>query len=202
MKDAPAIVSATETMRLFVAVFPPAELAQRLASAAPELPPQSVTWTRTEQIHLTLNFLGNVPRASIGSIEEALEQASRNAERHTLRAQGLGCFPTPIRPRIIWAGLAGDLAPLEKLKQALDISLASVGYPPETRPFHAHLTLGRVKILSGRDRRRLAEALLEWQQKPLGTWQVKNIDLMQSVTSPAGAKYERIQSFDLPRSQS
>lgn len=193
-----------ETRRLFVAVFPSPEVSRRLAEAIPavaqSISPGAVAWTREEQLHLTLFFLGSVPRAKVGEIEQALEDAGEHGKRHTLRARGLGCFPNANRPRILWAGLGGDLAPLESLKQALDKSLGSLGYAPDARPFHPHLTLGRVKLLTARDRRHLASVLPQWRETDFGQWQVDRLDLMRSVLSPAGSRYERLRSFPLSRS--
>jgi RNA 2',3'-cyclic 3'-phosphodiesterase len=189
-------------MRLFVAVFPPAEVAHRLAEAARGvaggLSPKAVAWTRPEQIHLTLNFLGNVERTKVEELARAVEAACLRSEPHLLQASGLACFPSPARPRIIWAGLRGAVDVLEELKRALDESLASVGFAPETRPFHPHLTIGRVKLLNGDDRRHLAATLPAWREADFGPWTVERVDLMQSVLLPAGAEYARVQSFLLP----
>jgi len=195
-------VSANETNRLFVAVFPPPEVARRLTEAAGDFgggfSPKAVAWTRLEQIHLTLNFLGNVKRIRVEECARAVEAACRLGETHLLQARGFGCFPSPAQPRIIWAGLGGAVAILEALKRALDASLASLGYTPDKRPFHPHLTIGRVKLLNSGDRRHLAAALPRWSEADFGPWTVERVDLMQSMLAPAGAKYARIQSFSLP----
>jgi 2'-5' RNA ligase len=86
---------------------------------------------------------------------------------------------------------------LQELKQALDDSLARLGYAPETRPFHAHLTLGRVKQFDTRDRRHLAAALEREREREFGPWSVERVDLMRSILSPGGAKYETVRSFQL-----
>jgi len=192
---------ANETIRLFVAVFPTAEVAQRLNEAAhglaSGLSPKAVAWTRPEQIHLTLNFLGNVERASMEELARAVEATCRRGEIHLLQARGLGCFPSPARPRIIWAGLGGAVAVLAELKRTLDESLARLGYAPETRPFQPHLTVGRVKLLNGSDRRHLAATLPPWREAEFGRWTVERVDLMQSVVWPGGAEYAQVQSFQL-----
>jgi RNA 2',3'-cyclic 3'-phosphodiesterase len=186
---------------LFLAVFPPADVARRLTEAAGELAgglsPKAVAWTRPEQIHLTLNFLGNVKRAKVEELARAVEVVCGRGESHLLQARGLGCFPSPARPRVVWAGLGGALAVLEELKRMIDEKLAKLGYAPETRPFHPHLTIGRVKLLNTGDRRHLASTLPQWVDTDFGSWTVKRVDLMQSVLSSAGAEYAHVQSFRL-----
>jgi RNA 2',3'-cyclic 3'-phosphodiesterase len=195
-------MAANNTTRLFVAVFPPTEVARRLAEAASAmargLSPKAVAWTRLEQIHLTLNFLGNVESAKLDDVQRVVEAACRHGERHVLRAHGIGCFPSPARPRIVWAGIGEAVAILEELKRTLDESLGSLGYAPDMRPFHPHLTIGRIKLLNGGDRRHLAATLPAWSEVDFGSWTVERIDLMRSALAPAGAKYALIQSFTLP----
>lgn len=186
-------------MRLFVAVFPPAEVVRQLAEAsrglARGLSPKAVAWTQPEQIHLTLNFLGGVEPARVQEIQREIDGACRRAERNLLQARGLGCFPTAARPRILWAGLSGDLAALQNLKRTLDECLAGLGYARDERPFHPHLTIGRVKQWTGRDRRRLTESLPRWQKAEFGQWMVERVDLMRSELSQDGARHTRLQSF-------
>jgi 2'-5' RNA ligase len=189
------------TIRLFVAVFPPAGVVERVTEAARELAgglsPTAVAWTRPEQIHLTLNFLGHVERGKAEGFQRAVAAACRDGGPFHLRARGLGCFPNPARSRILWAGLGEAVAALEGLKGMLDEGLAPLGYVPDAQPFHPHLTLGRVKLLNGGDRRHLAAALPQWRETDFGSWTVERVDLMQSVLLPGGAKYERVQSFPL-----
>jgi RNA 2',3'-cyclic 3'-phosphodiesterase len=200
-------MGALERIRLFVAIFPPLEIARGLAEAGRdllgrELSPGAVAWIRPEQIHLTLHFLGSVERGRVEGIERAVETACRRGEPCLLRARGLGCFPSPSRARVVWAGLGGAAEVLGELKHALDESLARLGHAPEKRPFHPHLTVGRVKMLKSGDRRHLAATLPQWCDTDFGDWTVERVDLMQSVLLPTGAEYGRVQSFPLALSGS
>ncbi len=130
-------------------------------------------------------------------MERVLDGVCREGEAHLLRARGLGCFPSPNRPRIIWAGLGEAPRALAALKRTLDEHLARLGFAEEERDFHPHLTLGRVRQLQAGDRQRLAESLRELREADFGQWTVKRVDLMRSVLSPGGALYSVVQSFPL-----
>jgi 2'-5' RNA ligase len=194
-------VAESETKRLFVAIFPPAEVAgslqQAIARLARNIPARAVRWTLPEQIHLTLHFLGSVTITSIPEIQSALAAACAGHRRYTVQVRGLGCFPDPTRPRIIWAGLAGDLKPVETLKKSIDAALLALGYLGEERAFHPHLTIGRVDQLNSTGRRQVAEALAKEEARDFGLWPMKKVELMQSVLSPRGAAYSALQSIPL-----
>ena len=198
-----ALMPETETKRLFVAIFPPARLVAGLQAAVAALgqglPARAIRWTRPEQIHLTLHFLGAIAGARLPGIESALRAACAGHGRHKLRAAGLGCFPNRSRPRIIWAGLAGDLRPLEYLKKAIDADFLACGCVGEERPFQAHLTIGRVSELNASGRQQLVEALAGEQDRDFGEWEVERVDLMQSALSPQGAAYSVLQSILLDK---
>lgn len=191
----------TETKRLFIAIFPPAHIVAGLQAEAAGLgkgmPARAVRWTRPEQIHLTLHFLGPIASARLPEMESALQAACEGHRRHQVGVAGLGCFPNQSLPRIIWAGLTGDLRPLENLQKAIAAGFLARGCAGEDRPFHAHLTIGRVAELNAAGRRELAEALARAQERAFGEWEAGRVDLMQSVLSPQGAAYTTLKSIAL-----
>src|SRR5437016_14351725 len=111
----------TEHHRLFVAVRLPEQIKSALASVQAELqsklPEHSVTWTKTEQLHLTLKFLGNVAVTQIDALIHQLGAACLEFTPLALRAERLGAFPDLLSPRVIWAGLndtGGQLTHMHK----------------------------------------------------------------------------------------
>lgn len=146
----------TNTIRAFIAVeLPPAareELARVGRTLAESTTPGSVRWVRPEQMHLTMRFLADTPVAQLPAIMAVIDAAAGDVPAFALALGGLGGFPNPRRPRVIWAGLDGgerEQSLLHRLKNGLDQRLASLGYAAEDKPFHAHLTLGRVKDPTG-----------------------------------------------------
>lgn len=137
------------TIRAFIAVHLPdavkdalGEVAQALAGRVPH---GAVRWVRPQQMHLTLCFLGDTAVDKLPAIMEAMDLAAGKHAPFAMRLEDVGCFPNARRPRVIWVGLAGDIAQLAALKSDLDERLTPFGWPSENKPFRAHLTLGRVK---------------------------------------------------------
>ncbi|HUD49236.1 MAG TPA: RNA 2',3'-cyclic phosphodiesterase [Candidatus Baltobacteraceae bacterium] len=184
--------------RLFAAIFPPAHVVRSLQDAVAHLAKgfatRAVRWTQPEKLHLTLNFLGAIEVARIPDIESALKAACNGHWQHTVRVAGLGCFSNRSRPQVFWAGLAGDLGPLERLKKSIDTHFAAAGCRCEDRPFRPHLTIGRASELNSAGRRSVARALAEEEDRDFGDWRVASVDLMQSILSRDGAAYTTLLS--------
>ncbi|SRR5512133_1073532 len=191
MGDAPP-----RNRRLFVALEPPDAVRRRLAALGVELrraagrAADDVRWVPPENVHLTLQFLGAVPGERVAGVEAALRAAAAQARPLSLEVRGAGGFPNARRPRVVWAGLAGDTAALGQLAQDLGRRLAPLGFPPEERPFSAHLTLGRSR--DGRGAPGLAGALASAADAPPAPWRAVEVVLFESHLSPRGPRYEAI----------
>jgi 2'-5' RNA ligase len=150
-----------------------------------------VRWVRPRGIHLTLKFLGEVPASQIEAIAEAMREACTPYAPFSVSIGGMGCFPNPRRPRVVWVGVDEPSGTLVRLQREVDRALKSLGYPPERRKFSPHLTLGRVR---GRDRQAL-QALGEYvsrAQVAVGEMQVTSLSLMRSDLLPGGAVYTEL----------
>lgn len=126
--------------RLFVAVDLPAQVKTALAELAHELP--SARWVGTEELHLTLRFIGEVDQETFFAIRSALSQVSFGAFPLTLC--GVGHFPPGRRARVVWVGL-DPCAGLSQLQQDVELALIGAGIAPDERPFSPHITLARLK---------------------------------------------------------
>src|SRR5258707_14276616 len=106
--------------RAFIAIELPQEIRAGLRATREQLqtefPKESLRWVPLEQIHLTLAFLGEISSDSLCEMEPVLEKICGACAPLRLRLEGLGCFPNPARPRVVWLGLAGDLEPLQALQ--------------------------------------------------------------------------------------
>ena len=182
----------SETFRAFIAIDLPESVQLFLGEAQVALKPFGfrVKWVRPQNIHLTLKFLGNTATADTDKIVEAMALAAKNCPVATLRAKGIGVFPDVRRPRVIWAGLDGQLDIVSDLQQRLEDQLADLDFPRETRAFKSHLTLGRVKEKITPERMKTAiDQLKEFES---GSFEIKQIILFKSELRPSGAVYTKL----------
>jgi 2'-5' RNA ligase len=103
-----------------------------------------VRWVKDEGLHITLKFFGEVTSDRLETISEMLGFCMEGMTPMTLAVTGAGVFPMPAKPRII--KLEVSTAPdLELLQDRIERAGERIGFPPEGRPFHPHITLGRVR---------------------------------------------------------
>ncbi len=176
-------------MRLFIAINLPEGIRQALWETAEPLRAARypIRWVAAASLHLTLKFLGEVDPAREEVIARGMAAAVEGAKPFTLPVSGFGAFPSVQRPRVVWVGLE-PVPPLELLQHRLEQEMERVGFPTEGRPFHPHLTLGRVK----RDARQSALSGLATDLDSLvyeAETLVESVDLMQSTLTPQGARY-------------
>jgi 2'-5' RNA ligase len=184
-------------IRTFLAIEVPDALRPGLSLVQGELKKSGadVRWVPPGNIHLTLKFFGSVPDEEIGSLALAAMQAAAAEEPFQLKVTVAGAFPSPRAPRVVWLGLGGDVLPLTRLYQRLEKAFAALGYLPEGRAFHPHLTLGRVK--SPANREKLAGILTKMPPVDWPPFTVKELTLFQSVLSPQGSKYTPLKVIKL-----
>ena len=151
---------------------------------------QGARWTRPDGRHFTLKFLGEVADGDIGAICDAVAGAARVHETFEASLSGLGAFPNPRRPRVLWVGLGTGAESMARLAAEIDRGLAPLGFPPEKRPFRGHLTLARFP------RPRVQEALPA-VAVPAEPFAVRGVVVFRSEQHTGGAKYTAIGRFPL-----
>jgi 2'-5' RNA ligase len=191
-------------VRCFVAIDTPAELKERVSALIARMRGmeggRKVRWVKPDGVHLTLKFLGDVPAEQIAEITAALASgiAEAGSAAFDLSLGGLGSFGKPGAPRVIWVGVGGDKATLNKLQQAVEKALNPLGFVPEERGFNPHLTLGRVPELGREERAALSRLLDRYTNSPevqFGRFSVSEAVLMESDRRPDGAVYTPIAHF-------
>ncbi len=151
--------------------------------------PEAVRWVRREQFHLTLRFLGSVGVDRLEELKAAIEASCRSFAVLALRAEGVGFFPRPASPKVIWAGIQGQVAELGLLQRAIEKAVAPFTAEPGEDRFHAHITLGRAKQMDRRDADGLLAKAQGLSHEVFGEWKASEVQLIRSELSPKGARY-------------
>jgi 2'-5' RNA ligase len=207
----PPAPDAVETSwRVFLAVPLPVDVQGLVAAQVAELAALGwpVRWVKPDDAHLTLHFLGEIPRERAELVRLALPEVVAAHAAFTLRTAALGVFPNFRSPRVLWLGLHGPAHRLETLQRDVGRSLAGLGFAIGEAPYHPHITLGRVRNNDGEGVRlrdlpeavkgRFVDATSGAAVAPPSLpVPVREVFLMRSHLSNAGARYEPLATFPL-----
>jgi RNA 2',3'-cyclic 3'-phosphodiesterase len=180
-------------MRLFVAVEIEPEIRKRIEAFMQQWKTKisSARWVRPEGLHITLKFLGNVADERRSGIERALAQI--HAPRFPVSLKGIGVFPNPKSPRVLWVGIsAGE--EFAGLASKVDEQMAIAGFDREKRAFSPHVTLARFKE---RTKKTEIESAVSVPESNFGTMTAKEFHLYESKLSPQGSVYKQLSTFGL-----
>ena len=159
--------------------------------------PGKVSWTKPQQMHLTLKFLGEVPDKEITGIIDVMKRAAQGVGAFDFKIAGLGAFPPGGKTlRILWAGIEAPQE-LVKLNDLLQHEFDEIGYPAEQRTFTPHLTLGRVKFVKRPDRYR--EIIDSHADFRAGIQHADSVILYQSELRREGAVYTPMATVELEK---
>lgn len=186
-----------ETLRTFIALELPDHLISSFVELQNSLKSQrfKIRWTKPENIHLTLKFLGNIQHDDIEKIDRAMIESLRKFTPISITAKGIGVFPNLKQPRVIWVGISGCMDVLVGLHQTLSENLEKIGFPKDNRPFKGHLTLGRVKTRP--DPKKFIAALQELNTFESETYIANTITFFKSDLKSTGPVYTKLSSVFL-----
>lgn len=184
-------------MRVFVAVGLPTSVRTEIDAALVPLrrATSAARWVQPEALHLTLQFLGYVADDRISELTAALEPAAARCAPFTMQLEGFGGFPELRLARVFWIGIQPSEA-LTALQRSVEEALAGMGFAPEARGFHPHVTVARaVRAAKRSDLSGLAHAAAAFTYR--AEVPVQTIELMQSVLRRSGAIYTAVRTFRL-----
>lgn len=193
----------TKPLRLFVAITIPdavrAEIIRVQRQLQPLAPQGAVRWTRPEQFHLTLRFLGDVPSDRVPALQESVRMVCAGAPELHLRAQGIGFFPHARSPRVIWVGINDGENQLTQLQKKIEGAVRSFTKEQGNERFTGHVTLGRFKQFKRLEIRRLMSCVETMKDQLFGEWTARKIEIIRSELSPTGAHYISLAGLRLGR---
>lgn len=168
-----------------------ADHARRLRETVPEA---SASWSKPENVHLTLKFFGNVAPDHIPRISAAATRAVAEFSTFQIRIGGTGVFPRASRPQVLWIGIEDRSGRLSELQRRVEDECAVEGFPKENRVYKPHLTIARLRTPEGA--RQLAETHLQTNFAAI-EMRVNEVILFRSQLSPKGSKYTVISKHEL-----
>jgi 2'-5' RNA ligase len=192
--------------RLFVGVRVSVTTANELSACAETLARRAtergidIRWVAPANYHVTLKFLGWTRDDAIGAVRDALDDVVAGAARLSFRIERLGAFASLDRATVVWAGAAGDgLAALAALATKIDDATAALGFARETRPYHPHVTLGRL-----RETRAVRDVVLPLAEQMFGETSIDAITLFESETKSSSSLYSELHriAFKPPKNAS
>ena len=201
-------------MRTFIAIeFPPLivshiqRLQQMLQTEVDQAQlSRTVKWTQPQNWHITLRFLGSTSLEQKRSVERGLTVLLETYAPLRLNVGGIGCFPTPRQPSVVWTGVHGDLELLQQLQHDIDALVQSHDFKAESKGFTPHNTLAYIeRDAAPGDVRKLGALLQQLAQsyavtKPSASFSLQQITFMQSDLLPTGPIYTRLRRYDMRNS--
>ncbi|MCS6800449.1 MAG: RNA 2',3'-cyclic phosphodiesterase [Chloroflexota bacterium] len=187
-------------IRAFVGVPVPAAVQEQLTAIQRTIAKTSgrvVKWVAPETMHLTLEFLGEVPRWVLEDIPPVLDEALAQAVAPTLATASIGAFPNWRRPTVLWVGLEGDVRQLQALRNRVASALRTFGFAADPRPFHPHLTIGRLRPKADP---LLVEKLVSTAPNVRVTrtqFTLERVVLYRSILLPEGPRHIELRSWPL-----
>lgn len=184
--------------RLFIA----ADISEEARAIASELihdlrtkhTAKGVSWVRPENLHVTIKFLGDTDEQLEGKLTELLSDIASPSPRFKLRLDG----PEVLGKRVMSIKVATDTPAIFDLEKRIDTGCGSLGFKPEGRRFHPHLTLARI-----RDPRNAHAVIREFCDKQIARveFDVGELVLYESKLTSSGSIYSRLGKFALGPSQ-
>ncbi len=186
---------------MFIAIPIPEPVRDEIIRVQRELQPlaprSAARWTKPDQFHLTLRFLGDVPAAGLEQLKESVNAVCRSARPWQLRVKGVGFFPNLHSPRVVWVGIDDQAGRLVNLQKQIETAVRTFAAEPGEKNFAGHVTLGRLKNMKPSDALRLAAHVQTKKNRTLGEWTAHEIEIIRSELSPAGAYHTLLAAFRL-----
>jgi len=184
-------------IRSFLAIELPRTILKKIEEVQGDLRQShaDARWVNPENIHLTLKFFGNIDESKIEPIIKSIEGPIQTMAPLHLMVRGVGAFPHLKNPRVIWMGLVDGVNILSSFQKQLETELGKVGFQPEDRSFHPHLTLGRVKSSKGKEE--LLMRMEKYKEEEFGDFHVARVILFKSELRPSGPIYTPLKEIKL-----
>jgi 2'-5' RNA ligase len=175
-------------IRTFVAVFPPEEVSSRLGEAVEEFRrvASDAKWVVPANFHFTMRFLGDLPEERLDLLTRCVAESIGGEAPFEVTLQGLGAFPSPAKPRVLWVGTDAGGEGLARLARSVEMKLRSERFGKADKRFSPHLTIARWRRPQ---RSEAVKKLIETSTLNIGPFKVEAVCVMESKLKPRGPEY-------------
>lgn len=186
-----------KSIRSFIAIPLDLEIARGAVRMVERIrqPGDGIKWVPTDNLHLTLKFLGDVHNTEVPQVCEVIRRVCASIPSFELKFAGAGGLPALERARVVYAGVTDPSGSLTGIVTELELELAKLGFKPESRDYQPHLTLGRAKARRASDQ--VIQRLQEEAETELGSMWVSEIRLIASFLDKGGPTYQVMDTIDL-----
>jgi 2'-5' RNA ligase len=144
-----------------------------------------------DNIHITIRFLGDIRPNMIDEVFKIMQKVK--FAPFVVKLFGLGAFPSPSYPRVLWAGITEGASKVEDVFKQLELGLQRLDFASDKRGFSPHLTIARVR--SGRNKELLAQFLTEEESHDFGEITINCLRLKSSELTPKGPIYTTLKEY-------
>lgn len=146
-------------------------------------------WVEEENLHVTLNFVGDVPEGEVVELCRDVQKKLDGFERFVLGIKGSGAFPNTEKPKTLWLGIEEGAGELKRLYGLLEELLVDEWrFPKDRNEFHPHVTLGRLRR-GGRWNQALTNVLEQHSNQNFGMCSVDEVVVNSSHLEKSGPTY-------------
>ncbi len=186
-------------VRVFIGFFTSPVIVEKAKHLKEEAAPYiHGKWTLPQNLHITLQFIGQVDRETLLELVKITQEVANSFRPFRITYKGLGVFPHPKRPRILWVGVDSGAGILKRLAKTVEMANRKVkNIRPDTKPFHPHVTICRMKRV---DDRKLRFFMRKYQNFVFGEEVVDRIAVIKSTLTPEGPIYSPVEEFYFPSS--
>jgi len=197
---------ASESWRIFIAIEVPDNVRAAIIgvqeNCIKRVGGKSMKWTRPDQFHLTIRFLGSLERTALIEMTIKLRQACAGLKPLDLRCADLGIFPERGRPRVVWVGVRDDDGDdggngLERTFRAVATATSGFGQSEPEKNFTGHITLARCKEIDRVTATQVKELVRNFSKRDFGSWQAREVQVLRSELSPQGALHSVLERIPL-----
>ena len=184
------MASQQKKIRLFLGVKVAMSTVGALAEAAEFMRREAydagyqIRWVVPATYHVTLKFLGWTQPEIVALVRDRLDSRLAQIPSFEFTTAGVGAFPNPQNARVVWAGIDDPQGRLAELAGVIEEELETLGFPKEKRPFHPHVTLGRVKRVDD-----VSAVLQRATEQNFRKTRVETVTLFESIMKSVGSEY-------------